>query len=239
VIDVFQIIRSTAKSAKETEYEHAYRDITPLNELAQKHHISIILVCHDRKAVDPDDPFSNILGSTGLQGAATQMIVMFRRRKDDPIHISIKGKTIDGLPEINAKLENAEWSVVEWGDSAEIEKNRLENEFKNSAIRKAVIAIAENNQIWKGRCSTLINDAVGYEVAVTEQPKEIGGFLHRHRGRFLEEDGIKIETIDNGSASKIYKIQKSTIHTIHENEGSPFMGFEKVDKQGLSEIPFL
>lgn len=239
VIDVFQIIRSTAKSAKETEYEHAYRDITPLNELAQKHHISIILVCHDRKAVDPDDPFSNILGSTGLQGAATQMIVMFRRRKDDPIHISIKGKTIDGLPEINAKLENAEWSVVEWGDSVEIEKNRLENEFKNSAIRKAVIAIAENNQIWKGRCSTLINDAVGYEVAVTEQPKEIGGFLHRHRGRFLEEDGIKIETIDNGSASKIYKIQKSTIHTIHKNEGSPFMGFEKVDKQGLSEIPFL
>jgi hypothetical protein len=78
VIDVFQIIRSPSKNVKETEYEHAYRDITPLNELAQRHHISIILVCHDRKAVDPDDPFSNILGSTGLQGAATQMMVMFR-----------------------------------------------------------------------------------------------------------------------------------------------------------------
>lgn len=81
VIDVFQIIRTPSKSMKETEYEHAYRDITPLNELALKYHIAIILVCHDRKAVDPDDPFSNILGSTGLQGAATQMMVMFRKRK--------------------------------------------------------------------------------------------------------------------------------------------------------------
>ena len=239
VIDVFQIIRSTAKSAKETEYEHAYRDITPLNELAQKHHISIILVCHDRKAVDPDDPFSNILGSTGLQGAATQMMVMFRRRKDDPIHISIKGKTIDGLPELNVKLENAEWSVVEWGDSAELEKNRKEAEFKNSPIRKAILAIAENNQMWKGRCSTLINDAIGYEVAITDGARKVGGFLHRHQGRFLEADGIKIEIIDNGSASKIYKIQKSTIHTIHENEGPPFIDMEKADKQGLYETPFL
>ena len=239
VIDVFQIIRSTAKSAKETEYEHAYRDITPLNELAQKHHISIILVCHDRKAVDPDDPFSNILGSTGLQGAATQMIVMFRRKKDEPIHISVKGKTIDGLPELNAKLENAEWSVVEWGDSAEMEKNRKEAEYQNSPIREAVLAIAANNQIWKGRCNTLINDAIGYEVAITEEPREVGGFLHRHQGRFLDADNIKIEIIDNGSASKIYKIQKSTIHTIHENEELPFMGFEKADKQGLSDIPFL
>jgi len=239
VIDVFQIIRSTAKSAKETEYEHAYRDITPLNELAQKHHISIILVCHDRKAVDPDDPFSNILGSTGLQGAATQMMVMFRRRKDEPIHISIKGKTIDGLPELNVKLENAEWSVVEWGDSAELEKNRKEAEYKNSPIRKAILAIAENNQMWKGRCSTLINDAIRYEVAITEGAREVGGFLHRHQGRFLETDGIKIEIIDNGSASKIYKIQKSTIHTIHENEDPPFIDMEKADKQGLYETPFL
>jgi predicted ATP-dependent serine protease len=56
VIDVFQIIRTPAKNMKETDYEHAYRDITPLNELAQEKHISIVLVCHDRKQVDPDDP---------------------------------------------------------------------------------------------------------------------------------------------------------------------------------------
>lgn len=239
VIDVFQIIRSTAKSAKETEYEHAYRDITPLNELAQKHHISIILVMHDRKSVDPDDPFSNILGSTGLQGAATQMIVMYRRRKDDPIHISVKGKTIDGLPELNVKLEQAQWSIVDGCNSAEQERARLISQYNTSSIRKAVIAIAEHNKIWKGRCSTLVNDAIGYEVAVTETPKEVGGFLHRHQGRFLDDDRIQIQIIENGTGPKIYRIQKLPLMTIDETEGSPLIGFEKADKQGLCEIPFL
>jgi hypothetical protein len=239
VIDVFQIIRSTAKSAKETEYEHAYRDITPLNELAQKHHISIILVMHDRKSVDPDDPFSNILGSTGLQGAATQMIVMYRRRKDDPIHISVKGKTIDGLPELNVKLDQAQWSIVDGCNSEEQERARLISQYNTSNIRKAVIAIAEHNKVWKGRCSTLVNDAIGYEVAVTETPKEVGGFLHRHQGRFLDDDRIQIQIIENGTGPKIYRIQKLPLMTIDETEGSPLMGFEKADKQGLCEIPFL
>ena len=239
VIDVFQIIRSTAKSAKETEYEHAYRDITPLNELAQKHHISIILVMHDRKSVDPDDPFSNILGSTGLQGAATQMIVMYRRRKDDPIHISIKGKTIDGLPELNVKLEQAQWSIVDGCNSEEQERARLISQYNTSNIRKAVIAIAEHNKVWKGRCSTLVNDAIGYEVAVTETPKEVGGFLHRHQGRFLDDDRIQIQIIENGTGPKIYRIQKLPLMTIDETEGPPLIGFEKADKQGLCEIPFL
>lgn len=239
VIDVFQIIRSTAKSAKETEYEHAYRDITPLNELAQKHHISIILVMHDRKSVDPDDPFSNILGSTGLQGAATQMIVMYRRRKDDPIHISVKGKTIDGLPELNVKLDQAQWSIVDGCNSEEQERARLISQYNTSNIRKAVIAIAEHNKVWKGRCSTLVNDAIGYEVAVTETPKEVGGFLHRHQGRFLDDDRIQIQIIENGTGPKIYRIQKLPLMTIDETEGPPLMGFEKADKQGLCEIPFL
>ena len=101
-----------------------------------------------------------------------------------------------------------------------------------------MLAIAEHNTIWKGRCSTLVGDAIEYEIAITDDNKHVGGFLHRHRGRFLDVDGIKIRIIPNGTASKIYEICKSTIHTIHENEELPFMGFEKVDKQGLNEIPF-
>ena len=239
VIDVFQIIRSTAKSAKETEYEHAYRDITPLNELAQKHHISIILVCHDRKAVDPDDPFSNILGSTGLQGAATQMMVMFRRRKDEPIHISIKGKTIDGLPELNVKLENAEWSVVEGGNSDDMEKARLLAEYQSSDIRRVVVEIAKRNQLWKGRCQTIIDDALRYGIPIIDTPKMIGGFIWKHRQHFFAVDGILVSRDNNGTGGKIYKIQSATVDTVDKNIDTTVDGFEKVDEQGLSGIPFL
>jgi len=223
VIDVFQIIRSPAKSMKESEYERAYRDITPLNELAQKHHISIILVCHDRKAVDPDDPFSNILGSTGLQGAATQMMVMFRKRAGDPIHISVKGKTIDGLPELNVQLEDARWSIVAGVDSASREQEEALAEYQRSVIRKAIVKAVERYSFWKGRCSGLIQLSLEVGEPITESPKLIGGFLHRHQGRFMKEDGIKVTFINNGTGPTIYRIEKFTIDTIDENEDIPLM----------------
>lgn len=226
VIDVFQIIRTPSKSMKETEYEHAYRDITPLNELALKYHIAIILVCHDRKAVDPDDPFSNILGSTGLQGAATQMMVMFRKRKDDPIHISVKGKTIDGLPELNVKLENAQWEIVAGVNTAEQEKAEMLKQYFESDIRKAVLAMARMYAVWKGRCNSLINEAVQYGIPITDSPKAVGGFLHRHQGRFMAEDKIKINIINNGTGGKSYEICKFTVDTVDENTLLTVDGFE-------------
>lgn len=226
VIDVFQIIRTPSKSMKETEYEHAYRDITPLNELALKYHIAIILVCHDRKAVDPDDPFSNILGSTGLQGAATQMMVMFRKRKDDPIHVSVKGKTIDGLPELNVKLENAQWEIVAGVNTAEQEKAEMLKQYFESDIRKAVLAMARMYAVWKGRCNSLINEAVQYGIPITDSPKAVGGFLHRHQGRFMAEDKIKINIINNGTGGKSYEICKFTVDTVDENTLLTVDGFE-------------
>jgi len=239
VIDVFQIIRSQSKSVKESEYEHAYRDITPLNELAQKHHISIILVCHDRKAVDPDDPFSNILGSTGLQGAATQMMVMFRKKKDDPIHISIKGKTIDGLPELNVKLDQGNWSIVSGTNAQEREQQAMTQEYIQSEIRQAVLAIAKNNKIWKGRCSTLIKDAIEqYNIGIMSDAKSVGIFLHRHQGRFLNLDNIKIKIISNGLGGKIYEIETFTVDTVDENSITTVDGFVDASNYAASEIPF-
>ena len=227
VIDVFQIIRSPAKSIKESEYEHAYRDITPLNELAQKHHISIILVCHDRKAVDPDDPFSNILGSTGLQGAATQMMVMFRKRKDDPIHISVKGKTIDGLPELNVKLDKAQWSIVEGADTASREQAEAMEEYKRSDIREAVIRGVQKYGSWRGRCSELVAMGIDVGVPVIETPKQIGAFLTKHMPRFLALDSIRIEIINNGTGGRFYKMYNSTVDTVDGWETLPLIPFEE------------
>ena len=221
VIDVFQIVRSPAKSMKESEYEHAYRDITPLNELAQKHHISIILVCHDRKAVDPDDPFSNILGSTGLQGAATQMMVMFRKRKDDPIHISVKGKTIDGLPELNVKLDHAKWSIVEGVNSADREQAERLEEYRRSDIRRSVIKIMDGHTSWRGRCGDLIQLSVKANCPIVESAKVVGGFLCKHMALFSAEDGLIVERIFNGTGGSTYKISHSTVDTVDEDEDLP------------------
>ena len=234
VIDVFQIIRSPSKNFKESEYEHAYRDITPLNELAQRYHISIVLVCHDRKAVDPDDPFSNILGSSGLQGAATQMIVMFKKKKNDPIHVSVKGKTIDGLPDLDVVFDNAQWSITERGNNDEKEKEIARMEYLSSDIRQAVITLATREGGWHGRCRSLINDAVDNNIPVTDTPKQVGSFLHRHQGRFLKEDHIKVEIISNGSGGKTYRFTVFTVDTVD----APLMNWQRASKQEALEIPF-
>lgn len=239
VVDVFQIIRSPAKNFKESDYAHAYRDITPLNELAQKHHISIILVCHDRKAVDPDDPFSNILGSTGLQGAATQMIVMYRKKKDDPIHISVKGKTIDGLPDIDVALSDAQWKIVERGNSEDREKAANHLEYMSSEIRKAVIVLATQEEGWKGRCSEIISAAVEKGIAIDDTPKYIGGFLHKHQGRFLKEDHVKVEIISNGTGGKTYKFTVFTVDTVDATVDEPLVKWERASNNAGLELPFI
>lgn len=239
VIDVFQMVRSASKNFKESEYEHAYRDIGPLNEFAQKNHLAVVLVCHDRKTVDPDDPFSNILGSTGLQGAVSQMIVMYRKHKGDPIHVSTKGKTIDGVIDMNVKLDKAEWSKVDY--DPDDESNQLELEYQESQIRKAVIEIAKRSGDagWKGRCSWIIQESVEYDVPIVESAKQVGGFLHRHQGRFLKNDSVKISIINNGSGAKTYKICQSTVDTVDVNEALTVDGFEKADNYGEYEIPFV
>lgn len=236
VIDVFQIIRTAIKNNKETEYEHAYRDITPLNELAQEKHIAIVLVCHDRKAVDANDPFANILGSTGLQGAATQMIVMYKARKDDPIHISIKGKTIDGLPELDVQLEDAQWKTVE-GVDVDREIFELQQQFEKSDIRQAVNTIVDSVGSWEGRCSELIDDAARYDICLEEIPRTIGGFLHKHISRFRKFDHVQIDIINKGSASKLYRFSKLPFTVSNRSaEGNlPFLDFDEASKYGNIE----
>ncbi len=238
VVDVFQIIRSPQKGNRENEYDHAYRDLTPLNMLAQKYHISIILVCHDRKNVNEEDPFSNILGSTGLQGAAGQMIVMYKRKKNDPIHISIKGKAIDGEPEINVKFENAVWEVVEGGGSAEQNTEARIEAYKRSNIRLAVLALVEDSGEWYGRCGQLIQDATEYNVGIAENPKDVGTFINQNVGVFMMVDRINVKPISNGNSGKLYRFTKTTVDTVDETEGSPLIGWEKASKIKASEIPF-
>lgn len=239
VVDVFQIIRTPQKGTRETEYDHAYRDLTPLNTLAKEHHISIILVCHDRKGVNPDDPFDNILGSTGLQGAAGQMMVMFRRKKADPIHMSIKGKAIDGAPELNLKFENAVWEVVsEGGDSGENTTEARIEIYKRSNIRLAVLALVEDTGEWDGRCGQLIKEAAEYGVGIAESPKDVGTFINQNIGIFMMVDRINVKPISNGSGSKIYRFSKSTVDTVDGTQGVPLIGWQKSNEISTSEIPF-
>lgn len=233
VVDVFQIIRSKQDAKnKENEYQHAYRDITPLNNLAMEKHISIILVCHDRKMVDENDPFANILGSTGLQGAVSQMIVMFQVKKDHPITIAVKGKTIDAQPTFFAKLEEGQWFQTTL-DTAAAESEKMYEDYIHSDIRTAIVMVAEQEGGFEGKCSDIIDSAADLGYALPVSAMSVGHFLKKFRAFLLKYDLVEVKTSGDGNAGKKYKLYKKpleSIETIAQTIG------QDLAKQGFTRV---
>lgn len=214
VVDMFEGIRTDPKNQRESEYTHAYRDIEPLNDLANKYHISIILVHHNKKSIDPDDKFSGILGSTALQGAVAQMIVITRRGETGPRTISVRGRAIDGDVVIKANLDKHEWTLVDGASDAEAERQKALEQYRTSEIRQAVIRVLAETGEWKGRASDLITASADYDFGLTWPVKEIGGFLTRNIGLFMSEDQIRVKRMSNGTGGAHYNIQKVPLVTV-------------------------
>lgn len=226
IIDMYQQVVDEKRSVKENDYEQAYRNFDALNELARWFGVAIVLVMHSRKEINQDDPFSNILGSVGLQGATDQMLTLGRRGLDGPIRIWGKAKTHDSSPMLTMKHEKSLWTVVddsEWDGYQERSDN--DAEYMGSDIRTAVLRIAKERGFWKGRASEIKDLAMDYGIGISETPKLIGGFLHRYDGMFLKKDNVRVKIVKNGSGSKQYEISDTEIPD----------GFEK---SPLMELPF-
>lgn len=215
VIDVFQKVLDTKKQRhNEKDYDFLYEQIGKLNKIAEEHHISIILVSHDRKTVDPGDPFSNILGSTALQGATDQMIVMYKKNFKDPItYIAVKGRTIDGLIDMTAQMENGLWTRAE--NVAEI---RQLDAWRNSPILAGVKRIMQDRAEWKGRCSQFKNEChdLGIDLELPtdkngDEDLRVIGAAFNNSG-FKEaalECQIEIEKLDvKTTGGKIYRFHR-------------------------------
>ena len=81
VIDTLQRVRSTGSDSN--LYANDYQDVGLLKQLADRHHIAILLIHHLRKLHD-DDPMNMISGSTGLSGAADSAFVLQKNARDIP-----------------------------------------------------------------------------------------------------------------------------------------------------------
>lgn len=231
VIDVFQKVLKP-KTKDVTEYEYYYEKIGKLNAIAERYHISIILVCHDRKMADPNDPFANILGSTALQGATDQMIVMFKSKYNDPVtHISVKGRTIDGIVDINAQMKDGLWVKAE--NIANIMKC---DEYKKSPIFEGVIKLMEKNKMWNGRCGTFARDVERMGIDLELPKDKNGGIDYRPIGKAFQDfdfqELLKEKNIDlkiknpYSSGGKEYTFTVSTVSdewvTVSEDGANPY-----------------
>ena len=81
VIDTLQKIRDIIPDSN--SYASDYRHLSSLKNLAESHHIAILLIHHLRKMKD-DDPMNMISGTTGLSGAADSNFVLTRKDRNSP-----------------------------------------------------------------------------------------------------------------------------------------------------------
>ena len=103
VIDTLQRVRSAGSDSN--LYANDYQDVGLLKQLADRHHIAILLIHHLRKLHD-DDPMNMISGSTGLSGAADSAFVLQKNaRSANAASLHCTGRDI---PDRTLKLELCE-----------------------------------------------------------------------------------------------------------------------------------
>ena len=103
VIDTLQRVRSAGGDSN--PYANDYQDVGLLKQLADKHHIAILLIHHLRKLHD-DDPMNMISGSTGLSGAADSTFVLQKSLR--LANIASLHCTARDIPDRTLKLEFGE-----------------------------------------------------------------------------------------------------------------------------------
>lgn len=208
VIDTLAYVKSSQKR-QETAYECDYRTGKELKAFADAHNLAIVVITHTTKITHPEDPFSNITGTMGVSGAADGLAVLVREKRfDKECTLAVTGRRIPmNEYKIAWNKEACIWEMIGLIDSGENTDERREyHEYMSSDIRKAVLKIAQNNGKWQGSAYKIKEVAAELDIFISEPNKEIGGFMCRHIGNFGKYDGIKVKTISNGHASKLYSI---------------------------------
>jgi len=96
VIDTMaRVWNKSSKTGGGGLYAEEYSIYAPLADLAHKYSISIVCITHTTKGKQ-SDPFDEILGGSGTQGPADNLMLL-RRTDDDRRQLSIRGKDTDEL----------------------------------------------------------------------------------------------------------------------------------------------
>lgn len=225
VIDTLQFVKYRMGKS-ETAYECDYRTGRDLKAYAEEHHLAIIVVTHTTKAIHIEDDMANVSGTNGVTGAADAVIVLSKENRTDvDAKMFIVGRKVrQSMHTIRFDDTACKWNYVGVATPTDKDRREQENrerEYDNSKIRAAVLQIARSEETkdtpWKGRAGDLIETATAYKIGIKESNKEIGGFLNKMQGMFMDIDGVQIEKIKNGNGPWIYKIYHS------ESNENPFV----------------
>ena len=109
IIDTFQLIRTTT----DISYANDYDEVRKLKTLADKLHISLLLVHHLRKQGD-SDPLNKLSGTTGISGAMDAIFILdVSKRHARGATLFCTGRDIESREiELNMSRKTCAWELI-------------------------------------------------------------------------------------------------------------------------------
>lgn len=209
IVDVFQRVKKT-KKANQSDYDDIYQNFTPLKELTEKYNISLILVMHNRKAVDLTDPYSNVLGSTAIMGASDEMLVIHKKdRKDENATLSITGRTVqENEYTIHFNKPLCKWEML--GNAEEIAEEKQKNEYNSSPLVKTIKRLVDTGGgTYTGTISDIIKASEMMQgCRIYDNPQKCGLVLKKCIPLLERYDAIEHFKSNHGNASTAHEFRK-------------------------------
>lgn len=190
VIDTLLLITPPMNDAP---YANDYNNIIALKKFADKHEIAVVLIHHTRK-LKAKDPFQEILGTSGLNGAADTMMILSREERGDSRgSLKFTGRDIED-EEISLEFSSGDWRIA-MGDAPDDDELPL---------MQNVIDLVGNKTQWQGTASDFIkatgcdltNESVTKTLKKNRHELEQRGFSFSMNQRSGKKRGFTISNLN-------------------------------------------
>jgi len=143
VVDVLQKVRSDTPTSN--AYAADYADMTKFKRIADEFNIAVVILHHNRKMLDANDPFNMISGTMGLMGASDTAFVLHReKRKDEETTLSITGRDVEmNAYKIKWDKETARQRMI--GGVEEVAALREEDVYRADPLVITIKALMSEN----------------------------------------------------------------------------------------------
>ena len=176
IVDVFVRVRSERRR-DESPYDHDYRTVLPLKELADRRGIAVVLIHHTNKRQDVDDPLDSVSSTTGFTGAADTIMVLAKGSQGPTLYG--RGRDIEEI-ETALRFDHIRglWSAL--GDATEV---RRTNE------RKVILdALKVTGKVTGG-------DSTENAMKVTGNPMKVTGGDPMSPTEIADATGMKVGNV--------------------------------------------
>lgn len=178
VIDTLARIRPP-QGKNQGVYDRDYKALEPLLPIAAEYNVSILVVHHTNKMVDPDDPLDAISGSTGLSGGVDGTMILNRERGSADAFMYTVGRDVEDK-KIALSFQDSTLSWKMEGDAAEYQMSQaaktIYEALKNETNPLSAASIRELTGVPKSTAHYALNQLVSSSHLIHNNNKyEVNG----------------------------------------------------------------